>query len=154
MVITEDMDWISVLYDVCWMSCIFLSDETKGVQDDEIFPELEVLCERILKTHELQHNSGWYLPPSCLLQHDLVTLIGIIRLIRKNDAELRSNNMTPGTCSDMKMPNSQPFVVFGYGSLIFKASNAFSVIIGVYNISPSAATACHQTKSTAPFYLS
>jgi hypothetical protein len=69
MVVTEDMDWISVLNDVCysrWIMVFCLLLRFAALQDDVVFPEPDVLCKRILKTHELQSHQGWYLSPNRL----------------------------------------------------------------------------------------
>ena len=61
MVITEDMDWISVLNDVCFAK-LFAPVESTGSQGDMAFPKPEGLCERVLKVHGLHNHKGWYLP--------------------------------------------------------------------------------------------
>ena len=63
MVITEDMDWISVLNHVCYTRMyydLFLLKIT-GLQDDIVFPEPEELCARILEAHDVLNDQGWYL---------------------------------------------------------------------------------------------
>jgi hypothetical protein len=64
MVITDDMDWISVLNDVRSTRCINIFPlmlKTTGLQHGVVFPEPEDLCARILNDHELEIHQGWYL---------------------------------------------------------------------------------------------
>lgn len=61
MVITQDSDWISVLTDVRIPHRTMTSSHIKNYQEDSALPKPEILCTRILDSHEVCENDGQYL---------------------------------------------------------------------------------------------